>query len=658
MRQIYYTIRTLLRERGSNIIRIISLSLGLTIGILLFSQIAFELSYEKCYPEAERLALVRCQMTNLSTGETAGDDGEIGYDYTVFDVVAPTLAEEMPKEIEVASSVLWIGSDNIYYEDKLLPDADYIFADTCFFQTFGIPVLEGNPKDMIMPGSVFVSEHFARETFGDESPVGKVLSVEKQNTLTIRGIYKDVPENTMLTHDFVISVHQNGGYHAGAGWRGNDVFYAFLRLRHASDIDKVNADIQRVIGKYTALEFDGWKIEFSAIPLVKRHLASPDVQKRLVIYGFLGFAIFFVAIMNYMLISIATLSRRAKGVGVHKCNGASSTHIFRMFMAETGILVILSVLLSFLLIINAHGLIEDDLNRQPMVEGVTVAVNGVLGEYWTRGLMGNDGKRIATLNYNSCHYNYPEVMGIKIIEGTTLKKQNDLLVNEELVRLMKWTDGAVGKTVNAIQGTIVGVFRDIRNNSFYGSQSPIVLIGDENANHAFDVRLKEPYNENLKRLNEFVENTYPNISLRFILVDQMVKNIYKDVYRFRNSVWITSAFILLIVIMGLIGYVNDETQRRSKEIAIRKVNGAEASHILGLLTRDILYVSVISILVGTTVSYFAGQAWLDQFAEQIDLNPLLFAATALFVQLLIVICVVLKAWHIANENPVNSIKAE
>ena len=55
MRQIYYSIRTLLRERGTNIIRIISLSLGLTIGILLFSQIAFELSYEHCYPEPERL---------------------------------------------------------------------------------------------------------------------------------------------------------------------------------------------------------------------------------------------------------------------------------------------------------------------------------------------------------------------------------------------------------------------------------------------------------------------------------------------------------------------------------------------------------------------------------------------------------------------------
>lgn len=89
--------------------------------------------------------------------------------------------------------------------------------------------------------------------------------------------------------------------------------------------------------------------------------------------------------------------------------------------------------------------IKDELRRQPMVEGVTVATHSVLGQYWTRGLMSNDGKRLATLNFNYCHYNYPEVMGIKIIEGTPMKKGGDLLVNEELVRLMRWTDGAVGK---------------------------------------------------------------------------------------------------------------------------------------------------------------------------------------------------------------------
>lgn len=773
MRQIYYSIRTLLRERGSNLIRVISLSLGLTIGILLFSQIVFELSYENCYPEAERLAMVRAQITNLSTGEIMGDDGT-NYDYTVFAPTANAVAESMPEEVEYASCVLPERKYNIYYEEKLLSDVDYIYVDSCFFQVFGIPLLKGNLKDLIIPGSVFVSERFARETFADEDPVGKILSADKQNTFTIRGVYKDVPENTMLTHDFVVSIYNNnGGYQAGNGWNRNDVFYTFLRLRRESDMDKVNDNIQRVIEKYTETTIDDWKMDYSIIPLVKRHLDSPDVQKRLVIYGFLGFAIFFVAIMNYMLISIATLSRRAKSVGVHKCSGASSTNIFSMFLAETGILVILSVLLSFLLIFNAREMIEDllsvrlsslftwgtlwvplltilvlfvlaggipgrlfsripvtqvfrrytdgkkgwkrsllfvqftgvsfvlglllvtllqyghlmnrdmgidvtglteaeswlpkervehikdELRRQPMVEGVTVATHSVLGQYWTRGLMSNDGKRLATLNFNYCHYNYPEVMGIKIIEGTPMKKGGDLLVNEELVRLMRWTDGAVGKRVNNVAGTVVGVFRDIRNESFYAAQSPIILIGtEEQANHTFDVRLKEPFDENLKRLNEYMEKTFPDVSLHFMSVDHMVKDLYKDVYRFRNSVWITSCFILLIVIMGLIGYVNDETQRRSKEIAIRKVNGAEAFHVLRLLTRDILYVSVLSILIGTAVSYFAGRAWLDQFAEQIELNPLLFIGTALFIQLLIIVCVVLKAWHIANENPVNSIKNE
>lgn len=762
-----------MRERGSNIMRVISLSLGLTIGILLFSQIAFELSYEKCYPDAERLAIARAEIINQSTGEKMGDDGN-SYDYTLFAPTAAALAESMPEQIESASCVLGLANFNIYYQDKLLTDAKYIYVDSCFFEVFEIPLLKGNVKDLIMPGSIFVSERFARETFADEDPIGKTLSADKQREYTIRGVYRDVPENTMLTHDFVVSIYnQDGGFQHGNGWNGNDVFYTFLRLRRASDADKVNADIQRVIEKYTETNFDGWQMNLSVIPLVELRTDSPDVQKRLVIYGFLGFAIFFVAIMNYMLISIATLSRRAKSVGVHKCSGASSANIFSMFMSETGILVLVSALLSILLMVNAHELIEDllsvrlsslfswetlwvpmltiiilfllagglpgrlfsripvtqvfrrytdgkkgwkrsllfvqftgvsfvlglllvtllqyghlmnrdmgveipglveaeswlpkervenikdELRRQPMVEGVTVATHSVLGQYWTRGLMTNDGKRIATLNFNICHYNYPEVMGVKIVEGTTLTKEGDLLVNEELVRLMKWTDGAVGKKLNDVSGTIVGVFRDIRNESFYASQSPIVLIGnEEEANHTFNVRLKEPYDENLKRLNEYMEKTFPSISLHFVSVDSMVKDVYKEVYRFRNSVWITSCFILLIVIMGLIGYVNDETQRRSKEIAIRKVNGAEASHVLRLLTRDILYVSITSIVLGTVVSYFAGRAWLDQFAEQIDLNPLLFVSTALFVQLLIVACVVLRAWHIANENPVNSIKSE
>ena len=151
---------------------------------------------------------------------------------------------------------------------------------------------------------------------------------------------------------------------------------------------------------------------------------------------------------------------------------------------------------------------------------------------------------------------------------------------------------------------------------------------------------------------------YPTEDIVFKSLSYSIEDQYQNVRRFRDAVMLAFVVILLISLMGLIGYISDEIQRRSKEIAIRKVNGAEAFHVLRLLTRDILYVSVLSILIGTAVSYFAGRAWLDQFAEQIKLNPLLFIGTALFIQLLIIVCVVLRAWHIANENPVNSIKNE
>ncbi|MDE6181327.1 MAG: ABC transporter permease, partial [Phocaeicola sp.] len=241
-----------------------------------------------------------------------------------------------------------------------------------------------------------------------------------------------------------------------------------------------------------------------------------------------------------------------------------------------------------------------------------------------------------------------------------VQNDGDVLVNEELGELMKWTDGAVGKRLHDLNqaGTIVGVFRNVRNTTFLQQQYPVALICSSVPNHAFDVRLKQPYDENLKKLNEYMEQVYPTRALEFVSIDTMLEHVYSDVRRFRNSVWITSLFILFIVIMGLIGYVNDETQRRSKEIAIRKVNGAEVSTILRLLSRDILYVVIPSALIGTVASYFTAGAWLDQFPEAIDMNPLYFAAMCLGVIVLVVVCVIIKAWRIANENPVKSIKTE
>ena len=116
--------------------------------------------------------------------------------------------------------------------------------------------------------------------------------------------------------------------------------------------------------------------------------------------------------------------------------------------------------------------------------------------------------------------------------------------------------------------------------------------------------------------------------------------------------------MFFIMLMGLIGYTTDEVRRRSKEIAIRKVNGAEAGMILELLSRDVLYVAAPAVLLGTVASWYVNGLWMDQFAERIPMNwsvYLLIAAANLAV---IVGCVLWKSWRIANENPVLSIKSE
>ena len=127
---------------------------------------------------------------------------------------------------------------------------------------------------------------------------------------------------------------------------------------------------------------------------------------------------------------------------------------------------------------------------------------------------------------------------------------------------------------------------------------------------------------------------------------------------FRNIVWVTTLCIVLIVLMGLIGYVSDETERRSKEIAVRKVNGAEAKDILRLLSVDILKVSVPAVLAGTVFSWFVSRQWMQQFADSTLLSPAWFVLLAGILLALIVLVVVAKAWRIANENPVESIKSE
>lgn len=173
------------------------------------------------------------------------------------------------------------------------------------------------------------------------------------------------------------------------------------------------------------------------------------------------------------------------------------------------------------------------------------------------------------------------------------------------------------------------------------------------------VRLKEPFEENFLRLNEEMKNLYPNNTPVFTSYDKELQSSFETIQMFRDSILIASIAILIITLMGLIGYTNDEVCRRSKEIAIRKVNGAEVTDILRILCRDVSIVALPAVIIGTLLSKVISESWVtSSFEDILAISPLIYIGVGMVAIAFIVGTVVVKSWRVANENPVISIKSE
>lgn len=143
MKQIYYVIQTLLRGRGSNIIKIISLGLSLTMSILLFSCVAYEQSFDTCYKDYDNLYQIWSVFT-VKGEKYPPQEQNCG-------PVAGAILENFPEQVEAATSTCYWKNSPLY-NGNIRFDEKKIVADSLFFQTMGIEVLSGNPvKDLQQP---------------------------------------------------------------------------------------------------------------------------------------------------------------------------------------------------------------------------------------------------------------------------------------------------------------------------------------------------------------------------------------------------------------------------------------------------------------------------------------------------------------------------
>ncbi len=208
---------------------------------------------------------------------------------------------------------------------------------------------------------VFLSDRLARKMFDQENPIGKVISYNKEIELTVKGTYADIPENATVRPDAVISLPTvwSRGW-GNYSWRGGDSWIAFIRFRPGADKSVVNARLNDLIKKYRPAE-DQKVVGYTAFvkPIRDVYREEPDVKRMRNIMSILGIIILFIATLNYVLISISSLSYRAKAIGVHKCSGAGSGKILGMFLLETAIIILFALLLMGLILLNFRDFIED-----------------------------------------------------------------------------------------------------------------------------------------------------------------------------------------------------------------------------------------------------------------------------------------------------------
>lgn len=272
-----------------------------------------------------------------------------------------------------------------------------------------------------------------------------------------------------------------------------------------------------------------------------------------------------------------------------------------------------------------------------------------------------------------------DMLQIPIVAGRVFASGSDslrqVMVSQDFASMMKklrgWDD-VVGRKViisehsgneNKDLLTIVGVYRDIHLGSAEnnGRDRPSVIFYGRAANWMNNyllIQLDDFSVEKLTDIQERLQRFFPGKTVLVESVENLKNMQYVATRNFRNGVMTVGIVVLFIALMGLIGYVSDEVNRRHKEIAIRKVNGACVGDVMRIFQLNILRTAIPAVLIGAVGAYWVAAQWLQLYDNRIALTVWPFLVTIVLVLLIIVTVVAINCWRVANSNPVEYLKQE
>ncbi len=338
--------RNFRKYKGYSFINIVGLAVGIACCILILLWVFDELSYDRFHEKGDRLYRIIVEHT------FAG--GAVSRYSSTPAPLAPALIEEFP-EISAAFRYTTAPRFLVKYEDFRFYESGLGMADPSIWTTMSFRLLQGDPETVFQPiNSIVLSETMAEKYFGEEDPIGKLLRIENQFDLIVKGIMEDVPSNSHLQFDFVMPfvLLEYGGQRLDQ-W-GSNSYLTYVELAQAADPDVVNEKIRDFIKKHNP----GSTATIELQKMDRIHLHSDltaDFAERgdiryVIIFSLTAFLVLVIACINFMNLATARSGNRAREVGMRKVVGAYRSDILRQFLSE-------SVLYATLAFILAVGLV-------------------------------------------------------------------------------------------------------------------------------------------------------------------------------------------------------------------------------------------------------------------------------------------------------------
>ncbi len=511
-------LRNFKRDKWYSLLNILGLTIGITFSLFLIFYIKDELSYDRYNKNAERIY-------RIITYDKEPDKDMMKWSITP-DALAPELKKDFP-EVEEAVRFNSYGKQMLKNGDIHIYEDKIFFSDSTLFKIFTYNFIQGDPKTaLVAPNSMVLTKSAAKKFFGKNNALGKSLQTDNGDNYKITGVVEDVPKNSHLIFNVLISMSSIPGKYMG-DW-GNFGIYTYVLLKSHADKAAFEKKMAPLYDKFLAPIFakSNIKINFSAQPLLHIHLHSDlefepeEIGSSSYIYIFGAVALFMliIACINYMNLATARSARRAKEIGIRKVTGSTQSQLIVQFLVESLLTalfaLILSIILIALLLPTFNLLSGKSITFQSLLEPSTLFI--LIAIILFTGFAGGSYPAFYLSKFNPVH----------VLKGSLSRASGNVNLRRSLV-VVQFT---ISMIMLICTWVVYGQLQYLRNKDVGFNKEQVLSMG-VNTNNDVKGKVLAFKNEVLQNPNVLSVSTsqsLPGQEMGLLLFSVEVKNGYKD----------------------------------------------------------------------------------------------------------------------------------